>query len=104
MGLNVQLTTQQINQIASSILLKDISDYVKAHQKEYEKFLKEEQQKQKTEEQNFTDNDSVWNFYTDETICKVNINNNMKGSELENGKSICQNTRKIEIRQEEIHF
>ena len=105
MGVNVQLSKQQINQIASSISLKEISDYVKAHQKEYEEFLKkEEKQKKKTEEQNFSSDNSVWKFYTDETICKVNINSNMKGSEQQNEKSICQNTRKIEIRQEEIHF
>ncbi len=103
MGLNVQLTTQQINQIASSILLTDVKAYIDNHKKEFEQFLQEEQNKS-TQYNNFTSNNSIWEYYTDETICKININNNMKGCELENEKPICKDTRKIEIRQKEIHF
>lgn len=103
MGLNVQLTTQQINQIASSILLTDVKAYIDNHNKEYEHFLQEEQNRN-TQDKNFTSDNSIWRFYTDETICKVNINKNMKGSELENEKLICKDTGKIEIRQKEIHF
>ncbi len=76
MGIKVQLSTKQINQIASSISLKEVSDYVKAHQKEYEQFLKEEEQQKRIEEKNFTNNkNTIWNFYTDDTICKVKLDN-----------------------------
>lgn len=78
MGLNVQLTTQQINQIASSILLTDVKAYIDTHKKEYEQFLQEDQ-KENSEEKNFTSNNSLWTFFTDDTICKVNINDE-KGS------------------------
>lgn len=75
MGLDIQLSTKQINQIASSISPKEISDYVKAHQKEYELFLQEELQN-KTAENNFTNNkNSIWTFYKDDTICKVKLDN-----------------------------
>lgn len=44
MGLHFELSTQQINGIASYINLKDIQDYINTHQAEYEQFLKEEEQ------------------------------------------------------------
>lgn len=46
MGLNIELSPQQINGIASYINLKDIQNYIDAHKKEYEQYLKEEQNKQ----------------------------------------------------------
>lgn len=42
MSLHFELSTQQINGIASAINLKDIQDYINTHQAEYEQYLKEE--------------------------------------------------------------
>ena len=72
MGINVQLSTKQINQIAFSISPKKVSDYVEAHQKEYNQFL-EEEEKGKNKGNNFTSNNAIWTFYTDDTICKVKL-------------------------------
>ena len=80
MGVKVGLRTRQINQIASSISLKEASDYAKAHPKEYELFLQQEEQQKKTEENNFTNNKcTMWFFYTDDTICKVKLDNKNGG-------------------------
>ena len=43
--LNLELTPLQIKQIASSIDLKDVKEYIENHKEEYEQFLKEEQEK-----------------------------------------------------------
>ena len=79
MGLSVQLTTQQINQIASCILPTDVKAFIDNHKEEYEQFLQKEQNKN-TQDSNFINDTSQWAFYTDDTICKVNLGKNMKGS------------------------
>ena len=48
MVLNFELSPLQIKQIASSIDLKDVKEYIKNHQEEYKQFLKEEQEKERT--------------------------------------------------------
>ena len=48
MLLDIQLSTRQIKQIASSIDLKDVKNYIDNHKQQYEQFLKEEQEKERT--------------------------------------------------------
>ncbi len=72
MKLDIQFTTQQINDFASGFLLTDIKALIEKHQKEIEKIIKEEQ----TEDNNFTSDNSVWTFYTDNAICKVKLDKN----------------------------
>lgn len=43
MGLRLDLTPNQIKQMASYISLKDIEEYINSHLEEYEQFLKEEE-------------------------------------------------------------
>ena len=82
MGLQIGLSLQQINGIASHINKKEVYDYVNSNKEAYEKYLKNEE-KQNTEDKTFASNNSVFSFYTDDTICKVNIDKNyMKGSKL----------------------
>ncbi len=72
MKLDIQFSSQQINDFASGFLLTDIKALIGEHQKEIEEIMKEEQ----TEDNNFTNDNSVWHFYTDNAICKVKLNNN----------------------------
>ena len=77
-----KLSDNQVTQIAKMLYLnlEDIKNYIETHQDEYNEFLKEEEQKEDTEDKTFTNNNSVWQRYTDDTICKVNIDKNkMKG-------------------------
>lgn len=46
--LNFELSPLQIKQIASCIDLKDVKEYIENHKEEYEQFLKEEQEKERT--------------------------------------------------------
>lgn len=48
MILEFELSPLQIKQIASSIDLKDVKEYIENHKEEYEQFLKEEQEKERT--------------------------------------------------------
>lgn len=48
--INFELSPLQIKQIASSIDLKDVKEYIENHKEEYEQFLKEEQEKERTKE------------------------------------------------------
>ena len=41
----MNLSDEQINFFCKGILLSDIADYIKSHQKEYEEFEKNEMQK-----------------------------------------------------------
>ena len=43
MGLRLDLTQNQIKQMASYISLKDIEEYINSHLEEYEQYLKEEE-------------------------------------------------------------
>lgn len=43
MGLRLDLTPNQIKQMASYISLKDIEEYINSHLEEYEQYLKEEE-------------------------------------------------------------
>lgn len=75
------LSENQVSQIAQMLYLNldDIENYIETHQDEYNKFL--EELKENTEDKDFVSNNSVWQQYTDDTICKVNIDKNkMKGS------------------------
>jgi len=45
--LHFELSPLQIKQIASSIDLKDVKEYIENHKDEYEQFLKEEQERKK---------------------------------------------------------
>lgn len=47
MVLDFKLSPLQIKQIASSVDLKDIKEYVENHKEEYEQFLKEQEKKRK---------------------------------------------------------
>ena len=38
----MELSKEQINTIASTLLVSDILDYINSHRSEYEKFLEEE--------------------------------------------------------------
>lgn len=42
---NMNLSDEQLNFFCSSILLSDIAEYIKSHQKEYEEFEKNEKNK-----------------------------------------------------------
>lgn len=48
MVLDFELSTLQTKQIASCIDLKNVKDYIESHKEEYEQFLKEEQEKERT--------------------------------------------------------
>lgn len=73
MLLDIQLSTQQIKQIAKmlSLNLEDIKNYIDTHKEENKQFLKEEQKNVKDKKD--TNDNSVWTVYTDDTICKVKI-------------------------------
>lgn len=47
MPIEISLSPLQIKQIASSIDLKDIKEYVENHKEEYEQFLEEQEKKRK---------------------------------------------------------
>lgn len=84
MNLDFELSKNQISQIAQMLYLNldDIKNYIETHQEEYNEFLKEEEQKENTADEIFTNNNAIWQQYTDDTICNININkNNTKGYE-----------------------
>lgn len=69
MSLHFDLSTQDIKNIASYIDLQDIKKYTANYKDE------------NTEDKNFTSDISLWLGYTDDTICKVNIDKNyVKGN------------------------
>lgn len=101
MNLDFELSKNQISQIAQMLYLNldDIKNYIETHQEEYNEFLKEEEQKEKTkqykkfESKNTIENNSnkqkkyntncytVWKQYQDRTVCQIMNYKNMKGSE-----------------------
>ena len=54
MPLNIELSPQQINGIASAFSLKEIYDYVNSHQAEYEQYLKEQDKSDKKQFKKYT--------------------------------------------------
>ncbi len=76
MELDFELSKSQIRDIASYIDLQDIKKYTKDYI---------EEETQDIEDKKITNSDSVWNLYTDETICKVKIDNIKK-----EGRKICK--------------
>ena len=75
MDLDFELSKSQIRDIASYIDLQDIKKYTKDYIEET----------QDIEDKKIANSDSVWNLYTDETICKVKIDNIKK-----EGRKICK--------------
>lgn len=77
--MDFKLSNNQVTQIAKMLYLnlEEIKNYIETHQAEYNEFL-EEEQKENTEDKDFVSNNSVWQQYTDDTICKVNIDTNIK--------------------------
>lgn len=76
MDLSFELSKSQIKDIASYIDLQDIKKYTKDYIEET----------QDIEDKKITNSNSVWNLYTDDTICNVKIDNIKK-----EGKKICKN-------------
>ena len=74
MDLQLKLSQNQISQIAKMLCLnlEDIKKYIDTHKEDDEQFLKEEEQKN-TKDKKDTNDNSVWSIYTDDTICKVKI-------------------------------
>ena len=85
MVLDFKMSENQISQIAKMLYLnlEDIKKDIKTYQGEYNEFLKKEEQNQDTEDENFASNNCEYRQYTDDTICRINIDKNyMKGSNL----------------------
>lgn len=94
MKLEFNLTEKQVQEMAKSLYLclPDIKEYVETHKEEYEQFLNEEEQKEKTKKyEKFqtkntsdkncnkqtkynTDSYTIWQQYKDYTVCTVKIN------------------------------
>lgn len=80
MNLEFELNQNQISQIAEMLYLnlEEIKNYIENHQEEYNEFLKEEQ-KENTNDKYFANNNFEWKQYTDDTICKINIDTKQGG-------------------------
>ena len=78
--MDFKLSENQVSKFAKMLYLnlEEIKNYIENHQEEYNEFLTEEQ-KENTNDKYFTNNNFEWRQYTDDTICKINIDTKQGG-------------------------
>lgn len=81
MPLDFKMSENQFSRIAKMLYLNldDIQDYVKNNQEEIEKEEQQENTIDKKDNEQKQCNSVIWQQYTDDTICKIKIDNKKGG-------------------------
>jgi len=84
MALSLEMTKNQVSQMAKMLFLNldDIQEFAKNNPQEIEEVIKEEQQENtvdKKDNKQKQRNSAMYQQYTDDTICKIKIDNKKAG-------------------------